>query len=90
MVQLDSRPAGTVSARATPRTTPSRTLRSLSPINSSLPKFPHFQIFPLLKKKHLTLYRATGIESGDGNGVPATAAGAGAQSAAQILLCSAQ
>ncbi|XP_057379752.2 myosin light chain kinase, smooth muscle-like [Daphnia carinata] len=38
MVQLDSRPAGTVSARATPRTTPrttpSRTLRSLSPINS--------------------------------------------------------
>jgi hypothetical protein len=35
MVQLDSRPAGTVSARATPRTTPSRTIRSLSPINSS-------------------------------------------------------
>ncbi|XP_046632684.1 titin homolog isoform X7 [Daphnia pulicaria] len=34
MVQLDSRPAGTVSARATPRTTPSRTIRSLSPINS--------------------------------------------------------
>ena len=47
MVQLDSRPAGTVSARATPRTTPSRTLRSLSPINSSLSKFPHFQILPL-------------------------------------------
>ncbi|XP_045034081.1 myosin light chain kinase, smooth muscle isoform X2 [Daphnia magna] len=34
MVQLDSRPAGTVSARATPRTTPSRTIRSVSPINS--------------------------------------------------------
>ena len=38
MVQLDSRPAGTVSARptprSTPRTTPARTLRSLSPIAS--------------------------------------------------------
>ena len=39
MVQLDSRPAGTISARTTPRTTPrntpSRSLRSLSPINSN-------------------------------------------------------
>ena len=39
MVQLDSRPSGTISARGTPRntprTTPSRTFRSTSPINAS-------------------------------------------------------
>lgn len=60
MVQLDSRPAGTVSARATPRTTPrttpSRTLRSLSPINSSLSNsFFIFSSFHLLFIAYINL-----------------------------------